>query len=408
MPHFTFTGRGADGAQAEGAEEALDRFDLARKLRAKGVRVISVSESKEGAAAGGNFSAAFARRFSRVTLEEKIFFANNMSAMLSAGLALSRSLAVIQKQNKNPALSAVLTSLSADISQGSSLSDAMKKFPNVFSVEFVAMVAAGEASGKLADALSLVGSQLSKTYATRRKIKSALLYPGIILSLAVVIGIVLLVYIVPTLASTFVALKIELPLSTRIIIAFSEFMKSYFLFAIAAFGLGVFLFRKWLRTKNGSRIRDALVLKMPLIGKVVRNMNSAVTARTLASLVASGVDIVGALDTTRSVLANSYYRDALEEAQSVVQKGGTVASVFEKRGDLYPTLLGEMVEVGEETGKLSDMLLRVAIFYEEQVDAVTKDLSTLIEPFLMIIIGGIVMFFAVSMIQPIYSITGAV
>ena len=404
MALFSYTGTTADGVSVAGSEEALDRFELARMLRTRGIKPLSATAAGDAAPWKKMLSLDF---FSRIKLEEKIFFANNMSAMLSAGLSLSRTLVVLERQNKNPRFAKVLTALSSDISKGETLSVAMKKHEGVFPSVFVAMVAAGESSGKLADALRLVGDQLSKTYATRRKIKSAFMYPTVIMCLAFVIGIIMLVYIVPTLADTFTQLKIELPWSTQVIIGLSHFFEHHFLIAFGGAIAFFFAARSWLRRPIGIRFKDTLAVRIPIVSGLVKNMNAAVTARTLSSLVASGVDIMGALETTSAVVQNSYYRQILKDAQKSIEKGGTLASVFEKHTDLYPAILGEMVEVGEETGKLSDMLVRVALFYEEQVDAVTKDLSTLVEPFLMILIGGIVMFFAVSMIQPIYGLTSA-
>lgn len=230
------------------------------------------------------------------------------------------------------------------------------------------------------------------------------MYPTIILILMVAIGILMMIYMVPTLTSTFTGLGLKLPLSTRLIIGTSNFLVSYFLFVLAGLivliaGL-VFAFR----TARGQRFLDYFILHVPVIKEMVKQINSARTTRTLSSLVTSGVDIVVAIDVTKDVLQNSYYKEVLDEIKVVIQKGGSVSSVFSSHSNLYPTFVSEMASVGEETGKIGDMLLSAAMFYEEEIDQKTKDLSSVIEPFLMIFIGLAVGFFAISIISPIYSI----
>ncbi len=402
MANFEYKGKKNTGESVTGVYDAKDKFELARILRADGITVVSTTELKAGN--HESFWVKFSRRFSRVSLEERIFFASNLSAMLSAGLSISRALAVLTKQVKNEAFKSVLFSLTEDIAKGSALSISMEKHRDIFPPVFIAMVGAGEASGKLPEALGLVGDQLNKTYATRKKIIGALIYPGVILSATVLIGALMMIFIVPTLSATFKDLKIELPLSTRIVIGTSDFVANNVIAALGLAAAGVYAGYMLVRTPRGKRAIDWFSIHAPLIGSVVRNMNAAVTARTLSSLVSSGVDIVSALDTTKKVVQNSYYREVLDKAGVAIQKGSTLASVFEAETKLYPVLVGEMVDVGEETGKLPEMLLRVATFYEEQVDAVTKDMTTIIEPVLMILIGATVGFFAISMIQPIYGI----
>ena len=401
---FTYTATTKTGEHTKATEEATDRFELARRLRTSGLTVISIEEATKTKPDHYGLTRSL---FGRVKLEERIFFANNLAAMLSAGLSLSRALEVLIKQTKNPVFLSVLRSLAADVDKGGSLSEGMAKHSNVFDPVFVSMMAAGESSGKLADACKLVGDQLTKSYTLKKKIRGALMYPSIIILAMFIVGIIMLVYIVPTLSATFGSLKVELPLSTRIVIGTSDFAIHYGIFFIPLIFVAAALWRRFRATERGARTVAAFILRLPLIAPIVRNVNAAITARTLSSLVSSGVDILSALDTTARVVQNVYYREALVRAKSVIQKGGSLASVFEEETKLYPPLLGEMISVGEETGALSDMLLRVALFYEAEVDSVTRDLSSVVEPFLMVLIGGVVMVFAVSIIQPIYNVGSA-
>jgi type IV pilus assembly protein PilC len=280
----------------------------------------------------------------------------------------------------------------------------MKAYPKVFSSLFTSMVRAGEESGNLSSALQNVALQMEKTYQLNRKIRGALMYPVIILVLMVAIGVLMMIYMVPTLTATFTGLGLDLPFSTRMIIGTSNFLVSYFIFVLFGFILLVLAFIFAIRTKRGQRFLDFVLLKLPIIGGVTRQINAARTARTLSSLLSSGVDIVVASGVTKDVLQNSYYKEVLNEIQISVQKGTTMSSVFSAHHDLYPIFVSEMVSVGEETGKTGDMLLNVALFYEEEIDQKTKDMSSVIEPVLMVFIGVAVGIFAISIISPIYSI----
>jgi type IV pilus assembly protein PilC len=404
MPAFNYKATAADGKTTEGRSDAADKSDLVKTLKSRGLTVIFAREEKKSEWNMKKFNLIVAR----VKLREKIVFARNLSSMIEAGISLSRALEILERQTKNPKLQDVLQSVSEDIKNGGTLSEGMKKFPNVFSQLFVAMVHAGEESGQLVETLGVVGKQLEQNYTLRKKIKSAMMYPSIVLFAMLIIGILMFIYVVPTLTSTFKEFDIELPMSTKIIMGLSDFLVAHTISAIgilAALFAGVYF---GLKTKTGQRVSDFLVLRIPIISGIVKQYNSAQTARTLSSLFSSGVSVVEALTITEEVLQNSYYKAVLVKAQDVVQKGVPLSSVFAENERIYPALVGEMMMVGEETGKLSDMLEKIAVFYEEEVDTVTKDLSTVIEPFLMLFIASGVGFFAVSMITPMYKLTASI
>jgi len=231
-----------------------------------------------------------------------------------------------------------------------------------------------------------------------------MVYPGIILSLMVVIGILMLIFVVPRLTDTFKELNTELPASTKFVIALSDFFKNHYILALMGI-LAVFAgFKYFLRTKIGKKIFDTGALRVPVIGTIIKELNSARTARTLSSLLSSGVDLLPAIDITSEVLQNNFYKEVMSEAHFTVEKGQPLSSIFMKHEYLYPIFVGEMISVGEETGQLSKMLLGVGVFYENEVEQKTKDLSTIVEPMLMIVIGLGVGFFAISMISPMYSV----
>ena len=402
MSTFNYKVIDKEGKNTEGVMNAKDKFELYHLLKKDGNTIISVHEEKASLSSFFKISIG-----GSVKAHDKIIFARNLGQMLSAGLSITRGLSIMERQAKPGKLRDILKSLNESLSKGVTLSDAMKNYPKVFTSLFVSMVRAGEESGNLALALTNVGNQMEKSYQLTKKIKGAMMYPAVILTLMVIIGVLMMVYMVPTLTATFKGLGIQLPLTTRIIIYVSDFLKSYFLFVILGTIVAVIMFILGLRTKKGQRILDTTLLHLPVVNEIVKQLNSARTARTLASLLSSGVEIVVAIDATKDVVQNSYYKEVLEKVAVAIQKGEQISTVFIANEKLYPLFVGEMVSVGEETGKIGDMLLGVAEFYENEVDQQTKDMSSIIEPVLMIFMGVAVGFFAISMLGPTYSLADA-
>lgn len=401
---FNYKSQTKAGSFTEGIIEAADMFVASRIIRERGEVPLSVKEYREKR----NLNVSFEKVFGRVTLHEKIMFARNLSGMLSAGLSLYRALEVLRKQSKNNTFNQALDILLADVSSGGTLSSGMQKLPKIFSSLFVSMIRAGEESGNLPTTLKEISINLEKTYVLNKKIKGALVYPAIILIAIVVIAIFMLIFVVPTLTKTFTELNVELPMSTQVVIFISDlFSQHTAALAIIILGLivGGYFLSKLSFIKNSF---DYLIVRLPVIGVIVKEVNSARTARTLSSLLAAGVDITRALSITKEVLQNIYYKKVIDQTIESVQKGIPISKALKEHLDLYPVMVGEMVEVGEETGKLMTMLGDIATFYEDEVDAKTKNLSTIIEPMLMIVIGAAVGFFAVSMITPMYSLMDSI
>jgi len=401
MALFYIKGIAKDGVNFEDTREAKDKFSLYQEIKKEGGVIVSVRPVGDSW-----YSALWLRvsSFGSIKTHDKIIFARNLSAMLKAGLAISRALSIMERQAGSRKLKKVLNVLIGDINKGTTLSESMKKFPQIFSQLFVSMVRSGEESGKMAGALSIVADQMDKSYLLTKKIRGAMIYPGIILTLMIAIGVLMLVFIVPTLTATFNDLNVDLPLATKMIIYMSDFLRDNAILSLSimgAIGASIVIASK---TAVFNRIMDYVLLRIPLIKTIVREMNSARTARTLSSLLVSGVDMVVALGITKDVLQNSYYKEALAKAEVVVQKGDSLSVIFQEYKNIYPIFVGEMISVGEETGNMAEMLSNIAVFYEEEVDQRTKDMSTIIEPFLMIFIGIAVGFFALSMLSPMYSL----
>jgi len=400
---YKYQAKKITGEETSGTMEASSKTDLAGKLREQGYIPTLVKEKNEKSR-----SASLLSKFGFVSGADKIMFAKNLGVMLSAGLPITRALEILSRQTGNRYFGQTIISLMNDVKKGDFLSSAMKKFPKTFPNIFIAMVKTGEESGQLSESLSLAGLQLEKDYTLMRKVKGAMMYPAIILIAMVLIGVFMFIYVVPTLVATFKELNVDLPLSTQSIIFISDSItKHTYLFII--FFLAVIFSAGWfLRTEKGKIFLGNMFLKTPLISPVVKKINSARTSRTLATLISSGVNVVEALAITRDVLQNNKYKEVLTRAMSDVQKGIPISNSFKEATKIYPVLLGEMMAVGEETGKISEMLEKIAVFYEEETAEATKNMATVIEPILMIFIGAAVGFFALSMIKPMYSMMNGI
>ncbi len=404
---FSYKARGAGGQIIEGVLYGTDRFSLARELRSHGNIPLSITEKSNGIFDKiRDKVSALSDFLTKVKISEQIVMTKNLSGMLKAGLSLYRALSVLKKQTKNPKLMKVLDSLSDDINAGGTLSSGLVKFPDVFSKLFISMAKAGEESGNLAGALTDIGLNLEKSHTLTKKIHGALIYPGVIMSAMVVIGVLMFAFVVPTLARTFKELGVTLPTSTRILIFFGNFFSNNLLLTfgiLVGLTVGLYMFFK---SKFVAPYIDYILIRLPMIGNLAKELNTARTARTMSSLLLAGVSITRAVEITEDIVQNVYYKQVLDKAKVAVEKGAPFSAVFEANENLYPVMMAEMIQVGEETGKLSDMLLEVALFYEAEIENKTKNLSTIIEPLLMIVIGAGVGFFAISMISPLYSILG--
>lgn len=397
---FAYTAKKSDGTNYSGTIEAPDRSGFYSEFKKLGDQLVHVKEVAKGKFSNLNFSIDF----SRIKIMDKIVFARNLSGMLEAGLSLSRAISVSERQAKNAKLKKIFIDINADISAGKSFNEALAVHGDTFPPIFISMTKAGEESGNLADSLKQIANQMEKNYLIQKKVKGAMLYPGIILSVMVVIGILMMILVVPRLTKTFTDLKTELPSSTKFVIWLSNFLNNHYVVGIIAIVVGLVALYYSSKTKGGKKVIDFCVLKIPVISTIIKESNAARMSRTLSSLLTAGVDLLVAVKITGEVLQNSYFKDVLKRTEGIVEKGQPISTLFEKEQKLFPIFVSEMMNVGEETGKLATMLVGVANFYENEVEQKTKDMSTIIEPFLMVIIGLSVGFFAVSMITPMYSV----
>lgn len=399
---FKFTAIKKDGGKYEDVKESTDKFSLYEELKAEGNTLISAQELKKPKF---EITVPFV---GSVPEHQKIIFARNLGLMIRAGLPLSKALNILKKQISDKGFKKIIESLETEINKGNSLSSACSKYPNVFSELFISMTKAGEESGKLSESLQIIANQMDGIYKLKQKIKGAMIYPGVIFSVMILIGVLMLIYVVPSITATFKGLKLELPLLTRVLIDVSDLVKNNILLYISAFISFFVIIYIFFISKPGKIFFDFLILKIPVIGEIVKETNSARITRTISSLLSSGVSYTESINITSQVIQNTYFKELLIKAMGVVEKGGTISSVFMENTKLCPIFVAEMMVVGEETGKLPDMLMEVANFYEESVDQKTKNISTIIEPALMVVIGISVGFFALAIIKPIYSLVDSI
>lgn len=399
---FKFKAIKKDSGVYSDIRDSQDKYTLYEELKTEGDTLLSALEFKKSKF---EIDIPF---FNHVPDHQKIIFAKNLGSMINAGLSLAKALNILEKQVTNKTFKSIILSIEDEIKKGNTLSGACGQYPDVFPKLFVSMVRAGEESGKLSESLQLIASQMEGTYKLKKKVQGAMIYPGVIISIMLIIGFLMMVLVVPSITATFKDLNIELPLLTRILINTSDFLKNNIILTIASFLIIVGGVYSFLLSKVGKRMFDYGVLRLPVVGNIVKETNSARIARTISSLLSSGVPYAEAISIARDVVQNSYYKEVLDSAILAVEKGDAISSIFLENTKLTPVFVGEMTVVGEETGRLPAMFMEVALFYEESVDQSTKNISTIIEPVLMVTIGLAVGFFALAMIKPIYSLTDSI
>lgn len=384
--------------------EAPSRFAVYDQVQKEGGVVVGLQESSGASRLSSLLNISIGTGIKR---DEIIRMARNLSAMLAAGLSLSRALSVIERQSGNKHLKTIVTELSESIKKGSSFHEALAAYPNIFPELFIAMSKAGEESGGLSDALTIVGIQMERSEQLIRKVKGAMIYPSIVITAIAIVGVLMLIYVVPTLTNTFKELGVKLPLTTQIIVTVSDYMVAHVLLVLGTLIALVVGGMAFIRSRMGNRVVLAAALHFPVVNELVRETYTARAARTLSSLLSSGVPVLEALAITKEVVHADLFANVIGEAEEHVKKGELLSASFSEHTNLYPILMSDMLAVGEETGKVAEMLKQIAEFYEEDVSERTKDLSTIIEPVLMLLIGTVVGIFAVSMIAPIYSLSSA-
>jgi type IV pilus assembly protein PilC len=400
MSLWEYTAKNATTGQImKGQLEAQSRDEVVTHIRKNRMILVTVREAPK--------QIKFNIGGSRISTRDIVIFTRQFSTMINAGLPLVQSLSILAQQTENKALKDVTRAVVFDVEAGNTLADAFSKQPKAFSGLYVNMVAAGEAGGILDTILLRLATFLEKNDALVRKVKSAMIYPGVILSVAVIAISVLLVFVIPVFESMFASVNMELPLPTRIVIGASDFLTSYWWLVLAAIGAFVFAVRRWYATPNGRKQLDTLMINAPVIGDVIRKSAVSRFTRTLGTLISSGVSILDGLEITAKTSDNRVIHDAVMESRQSIAGGETIAAPLE-RSKVFPPMVISMIAVGEQTGGLDEMLSKIADFYDEEVDVAVGALLSLMEPVMIVVLGVIVGGMVVAMYLPIFDMMNAI
>ncbi|MCX6718582.1 MAG: type II secretion system F family protein [Candidatus Staskawiczbacteria bacterium] len=404
MANFSYTAKSLDGEIKTGNSDAENIRELAQSLKGEGLVLVKANIKKEKKKSIFNFSFLSGK----VSISEKMLMTRNLWIMVSTGLSLVKGFSILSAQSKSKKMKEALLDIGQEVSKGKTLSDAFKKYPDVFSELFQNMIKAGEESGTLEDVLKVLSLQLEKEKEMNSKIKNALIYPAILITTMLIVGVMLAIFVLPKMNTFFMSLHTKLPITTIIILGSGNFLLKYWYLFLIALIILIFVFLTLIRTKKGRFFIDTALLKIPFVSSLVKKSNSASLIRSLSSLLASGVPLIKCLEITSGTLSNFYFKQALYGASKKIEKGEKLFVSLKPYQNLFPYGAIEMIEIGEETGKTSLILKKLAEFYEEEVSNAAENLSVIIEPVLIVFIGATVGVFAVSIIGPLYSSLGSI
>ncbi len=397
---FTYRAVSKVGKIVQGITEAKDASDVAVYLRSHEFVPIHISQQKQLT------SFQFIPFLGKVKSSDVVFFTRQLSSMLVSGLTLMEALRVLKEQVKKTGMNDILAAIITDIEGGKSFSEAIRKYPEVFSPIYISLIRSAEGAGILDKILLRLADNLEKQQRIKSMIKAALLYPAIVIFGMVIVIIIMMLFVIPQLSTVYESLHVALPLPTRIVIAVSNNFLTLWPFALGSIFMTVFLLRKWYKTDTGRLLIDDFMLRLPIFGKLIRQTILAEFTRTFGLLVGAGTLVVEALNQTADVAGNVLYKNAVLAVAEQVEKGVSIADAFSGYV-VFPPILVQMAKIGEETGKIDDSLLRVSEYFEREVDQTTKTLTTAMEPFIMVVLGAGVAFLIISIITPIYSLTSS-
>jgi type IV pilus assembly protein PilC len=396
---FEYFAKNKNNEEKKGEMEAQSEKEVAEKLKEEQFWPIYIEEIKKK-----KLNKSFISGIFSIPLKEKMIFCRHLAVMISSGLSISRALKDLGEQERNKGFQKIIFILGEDVKKGLSLADAMTKHPQAFDKVFISMVKVGETGGSLDEILNILSIQLEKDHKLISKVRGALIYPAIIVSVMIIIGILMMMFVVPKITQVFDEFGADLPFLTKMMIAISDFMASQILLTLGIIFViigSTFFFYK---SPAGKVFFHKIFLKLPVINILIIKLNSARFSRILSSLLESGVSLVESLKITSDTLGNYYFKIAIKEASEDVQKGKALSEILSQKNTPFPFLVVNMLKVGEETGKTPDVLKKLASFYEEEVEQTTQNLSSVIEPVLMVVVGIAVAIFAIAIIKPIYSL----
>ncbi|MDX6609949.1 MAG: type pilus assembly protein PilC [Solirubrobacterales bacterium] len=394
------------GTTSAGELEAESKASVSEQLRQRGLIVLDVSEKSNPLKIEDVFN-----RWQGVDMRELAIFSRQFATLVASGMPMLRTLYTLEEQTQDEQIKAATAGIRADVEAGSTLEAAMERHPKVFDRLFRAMVRSGEQSGRLDEAMDRIAFQVEKADALRRQVKSALMYPALVFGFAVVVLVAIVVFVIPVFVGIFKELAEEhpeeaagLPAPTQLCVGVSDALTGYWFLIIPGIALAFFVFFKWKKTDRGHELWDRFKLRIPFkIGDVIQKVALARWSRTFSGAVSSGVPMLQAIQLTGQTAGNVVVEQSMEDVYASVKSGGSLAGPIEEN-PVFPPMVGHMVAVGEETGQLEHMLTKIADFYETEVDAKVKALTALIEPVMIVFVGGMVGFIVISMYLPMFSI----
>lgn len=408
MGSFTYSARDKSGAIQKGSVFAADRAAATASLSGKGLTPILVKEIAAKGTKNGSESILSKIHFgSGVSLQDKVVFSRQFATMINAGVPIVQALGILGDQTESKKLKAVVSEVAKQVEGGGNLANALAGHPEVFNEIYVNMVRAGETGGLLDEVLDRLATQQEKDAEIVGKIKSAMIYPAVITIATFSAFFFLMTVIVPKLAGIFADMGANLPIYTKIMLGISAFMVHSWYLLIGGIVAIAVVFVRWHRTPQGKYLTDMALLRAPIFGPILVKVNVARFARTFGSLMASGISVLDALGSTKTALGNSVYRKELTEVAQKVKNGRPMSEQI-RASKHFPAIVGQMLAVGEETGKIDEILLKLAGFYEREVDTVVAGLTSIIEPILIIVLGGMVGFIVISVFGPISALSSSV
>ena len=397
MAEFVYTAKDIQGDSHEGSVQSSDEHSAAIILRKKGLIVITLKTKEDQS---NRFLGKF---FNRVSFSDIVVMTRQLATMISSGLVLSDAIDILEDQASNKVLKRALTDVSQDIKGGLTLAQALGRHPNIFPKLYVNLIKSGEASGKLDQVLLQLADGLEKDREFKARVRGAMIYPAVVLSMMGVVIIIMMTFVIPKLVSLYSESTIELPLPTKILIASSNFFVNFWWLVILLVVGTIFAIRRWNKTEEGHLFLGKLILKTPIIGKIVTNVTLTNFNRTFGLLTSAGIPLLEAIGIVSDLMDNPVFKRELKQAYAGVEKGLPLSSLL--TGEIFPKIVGHMVKVGEETGKVDDVFFKLATYFESESDHMVKNLTVAIEPIVIIILGIGVAFLVISIILPIYKLT---
>ena len=411
MAFFEYKVINTAGKQEVGRFNSNNASDVAEFLRGRGHRIVYIKEIRgafiRAPAGAKSEGASIFLKLSRITIRDLSIFTNQFATMLNAGLSMSRALQVLQKQTTNPKLAVIIGEVSEEVRKGNSLSSGLEKFPLVFSPLYVSMAKAGETSGNLGNSLLTMSSFLQRDNEIRNKVRGAMAYPLAVLAFAVLIVLGLFIFVIPTFEGFLTQLGAPLPLPTKIVFSVADFLIHRGWIVLIVFVALVALYYRWIKTPNGKRRMDALKLRLPIFGELTKKSAMARFSDTLSTLFSAGIPLVDCLGAVRGVIDNVIISETINNIVDSIKKGESLSAAIERSGMFMPMVV-EMTNIGEESGSLDSMLSKAAEFYNDEVNYMIGNITALINPIMMVFIGGIIAGVLISLYLPVFTMAGYV